>query len=72
MNLGNFRRVLLSLPGIDEQTQVIDLLSAVRERIESIEWLAAKLRQEKLGLMHDLLTGHVRVPTIDAKIAVNV
>jgi len=73
MNLGNFRRMLLPTPDLDEQTQCVALLSAVNERFGAIESLAIKLRLVKQGLMSDLLTGRVRVPVVDAqKVAANV
>lgn len=61
MNLGNFSRVAISQPNISEQKQIIDLLSSANGRIESAALLVANLRQQKHGLMHDLLTGRVRV-----------
>jgi len=60
-NLGNFRRVIVALPDIEEQIRIVDLLTSASSCIESAEMVVAKLRQQKLGLMHDLLTGRVRV-----------
>ncbi len=60
-NLGNFSRVVVSHPDIAEQKRIVDLLSSASDRIKSTESVVAKLRQQKHGLMHDLLTGRVRV-----------
>lgn len=61
MNLGNFRRVVVSQPTIKEQKRILDFLSSASGHIESAELLVTKLCQQKHGLMHDLLTGRVRV-----------
>ena len=61
-NLGNFRRVIVALPSLDEQECIIQRLAASGEQIKLGELHIEKLRQQKRGLMHDLLTGHVRVP----------
>lgn len=60
-NLGNLRRVVVVLPTIDEQDRIIQRLLAVSKQIEAGESQVEKLRQQKHGLMHDLLTGRVRV-----------
>jgi Restriction endonuclease S subunits len=60
-NLGNFSRVVVSQPNIEEQKRIVDLLSSTNGRIESAESAVAKLRQQKQGLLRDLLTGRVRV-----------
>ena len=67
MNLGNFRRVVVSQPTVEEQRRTLDFLSSVSGHIESAKLLASKLRQQKHGLMHDLLTGRVRVKVAEAE-----
>lgn len=59
MNLGNLRRVIVALPSLDEQKCIIQRLAVFGEQIKVAELQAEKLRQQKQGLMHDLLTGRV-------------
>ncbi|MBU2854954.1 restriction endonuclease subunit S [Acidithiobacillus ferriphilus] len=61
-NLGNLRRVIAALPSLDEQKCIIQRLAVAGEQISTGELQVEKLRQQKHGLMHDLLTGRVRVP----------
>ena len=65
-NLGNFSRVVVSHPDIAEEERIVDLLSSASDRIKSTESVVAKLRQQKQGLMHDLLTGRVRVKVVES------
>ncbi|MBK8025193.1 MAG: hypothetical protein IPK19_28345 [Chloroflexi bacterium] len=51
-----------SSPPIEEQHQILGRYLQCSRRIETEEEHISKLRQQKHGLMHDLLTGHVRVP----------
>lgn len=60
-NLGNLRRVIAALPSLDEQKCIIQRLAVAGEQISTGELQVEKLRQQKQGLMHDLLTGRVRV-----------
>ena len=55
------RSLRLPVPKIDEQKLILDRYWRCTRRIEMEETHAAKLLQEKHGLMHDLLTGRVRV-----------
>lgn len=45
----------------DEQRQIEDRLLAIEQLVEDQQDYLSKLRQQKHGLMHDLLTGRVRV-----------
>lgn len=55
------RNLKLPVPSIKEQYQIFDRYRICSLGIEAeVEYLA-KLRQQKNGLMHDLLTGRVRV-----------
>ncbi len=56
------RNLKLPVPPIEEQRQILDCYLMSSQRIEAEEEHLAKLRQQKHGLMQDLLTGHVRVP----------
>jgi type I restriction enzyme S subunit len=69
-NLGNLRRVVVALPAIDEQARIIQRLLVFSKQVEAGELQAEKLRKQKHGLMHDLLTGCVRVKTEKASLPV--
>lgn len=60
-NLGNFRRVVVAVPKIDEQNRIVELIAAASRSIELAETLVKKVFLKKRGLMDDLLTGKVRV-----------
>lgn len=51
----------IALPSREEQQAIIDRISAANGRIEQMKAEAVKLRNQKSGLMHDLLTGKVPV-----------
>jgi type I restriction enzyme S subunit len=55
------RLLLASIPPIAEQRRIAAVLDAHDARIRAEEATLDKLRQVKRGLMHDLLTGQVRV-----------
>jgi type I restriction enzyme S subunit len=55
------RSLQLPVPKIDEQKLIVSRYRGCTHLIEMEETHAAKLQQEKHGLMHDLLTGRVRV-----------
>jgi len=57
------RNLRLPIPKIGEQKLILDRYRECCLRIEREEAAVAKLRQQKQGLMHDLLTGRVRVST---------
>jgi len=50
------------LPKPEEQNRIAERFDAHDELIQSEQTKLTKLRQQKHGLMHDLLTGRVRVP----------
>lgn len=54
-------RLELAMPEKDEQAHMLKFIRASREVLASLECDLSKLRQQKYGLMHDLLTGRVRV-----------
>ncbi len=51
----------IALPSREEQQAIIKRISAVNGRIEQMKTEAGKLRNQKSGLMHDLLFGKVPV-----------
>jgi type I restriction enzyme S subunit len=61
INGGNLKRLHLGLPGLDEQTAIVSRIEAASRAVDEETTHFAKLRQQKQGLMHDLLTGRVRV-----------
>jgi type I restriction enzyme S subunit len=63
------------VPPEEEQRQLTRILGDTDEQIDSAAAYVDKLRRIKAGLMHDLLTGRVRVPVPGAstqKAAANV
>lgn len=46
---------------IEERNDIVLRLKSITETIQADEWHREKLRQQKHGLMYDLLTGRVRV-----------
>lgn len=65
INAKNLGKVLIPVPvgnsGLDEQREIAALLEAADERVRSYAPILASLEQLKKSLMHDLLTGTVRV-----------
>lgn len=55
-------RVWIARPPIDEQRAIASVLSDADALIESLARLIAKKRAVKLAVMHQLLTGKMRVP----------
>ncbi len=64
-NVGEMRNLLVGLPKMEEQKAIVSRLNTISARINSEQILVAKLRHQKHGLMHDLLTGRVRVKVGD-------
>jgi type I restriction enzyme S subunit len=54
-----------------EQARIVSVIDAFNERLEEEVKLLAKLKLQKKGLMHDLLTGKVRVKMEDPNEAVS-
>lgn len=57
----DFNKTLTICPEPDEQKAITSALDSISNRIDREQQLNRKLRQQKQGLMHDLLTGRVRV-----------
>jgi type I restriction enzyme, S subunit len=64
VNLGNLMEFRLALPRVDEQAAALKRVLSLKLRIAAERDALSKLRLVKLGLMEDLLTGHVRVSTL--------
>ena len=61
INLGEIRKLLISRPDEEEQRRITDRLVTCDVLMQNLKIDLAKLHQKKHGLMHDLLTGRVRV-----------
>ncbi|MBD1933342.1 MULTISPECIES: restriction endonuclease subunit S [Cyanophyceae] len=61
INLTDIYNFELALPPISEQHRIIEILESNEKRINAEEAYCEKLKLQKQGLMHDLLTGKVRV-----------
>ena len=60
-NKTQVRAFRFPLPPLAEQALIADVVAASKARIRALEQKAAALRQLKQSLMHDLLTGTVRL-----------
>lgn len=61
ISANQIKSILISLPPIDEQQKIADILSSVDAQIEEYTTKKAKLEQLKKALMQQLLTGKIRV-----------
>jgi type I restriction enzyme S subunit len=61
VTLGELASFPVLLPEIDEQRRITEILDTHDTRIRAEEAYREKLKLQKQGLMHDLLTGKVRV-----------
>ena len=61
INIGEVKRIFFGLPDRNEQEEIAKRLVAIQERIDSSKRELAKHASIKTALMHDLLTGEVRV-----------
>ncbi|KJS08972.1 MAG: hypothetical protein VR73_03795 [Gammaproteobacteria bacterium BRH_c0] len=68
INTGNLKRLLVLVPFLKEQVEIVNKFDAVQFRLASEELKLEKLKKQKSGLMHDLLTGKVPV-TVDTDTA---
>ena len=65
LNVGEVRSFLLPVPPLGEQAQIASVLDTHNDYIRAEEAYRDKLKLQKKGLMHDLLTGKVRVKDAD-------
>lgn len=61
INLPTVESLLVAVPEIQEQDRIAALIAAHDARIRTEEQYRDKLKLQKKGLMHDLLTGKVRI-----------
>jgi type I restriction enzyme, S subunit len=66
LNIGvnDFFELFLRIPSLPEQEKIAAVLSAADEEISTLEKQLAAYKQQKLGLMQQLLTGKIRVGMI--------
>jgi type I restriction enzyme S subunit len=65
INNRDVKQTVLPVPPPAEQTQIVKLTEAVDRKVESLTTVAGAYEQLKRSLMHDLLTGKVRVNSLD-------
>ena len=63
LHLEEIRNLLIPLPEPGEQSCIVERLASLIERLSTMQAELRKLASLKAGLMHDLLTGRVRVAT---------
>lgn len=61
LSIGGINKAQFSLPTVDEQQKIADLLSISDKKITALEQKLNHLKQEKKALMQQLLTGKRRV-----------
>jgi type I restriction enzyme S subunit len=61
LNKESLKSVVVSLPTLEEQTRIATILSDMDEEITALETKLNKARQLKQGMMHNLLTGKIRL-----------
>jgi len=68
IGLPYFKKLKIAAPiDSEEQKQIGEGLLSIDRKIFSLEADLEKKKQQKLGLMHDLLTGKIAVTQISAK-----
>lgn len=61
LNLTILKNITISLPPLEEQKKIADALYACDEELDLLKQKLDALRQQKKGLMQQLLTGKIRV-----------
>jgi len=61
MNKGDFLKISVIVPGIEEQKKIAGVLGAFDNQIGLLKKYLEKLQKQKKGLMQKLLTGEIRV-----------
>jgi len=64
-NVGELEKLLICSPDLSEQMRILDIFRSHSARLHVEEHYFAKLNIQKKGLMHDLLTGRVRVKVLN-------
>ena len=61
LGIMNLRELMILTPSLPEQEKIAAVLSAADEEISTLEKQLAAYKQQKLGLMQQLLTGRIRI-----------
>lgn len=61
LSKGNFKKLQIPLPKIEEQTQIANILTDMDIEIEQLEIKIDKAKKVKQGMMQELLTGKIRL-----------
>jgi type I restriction enzyme S subunit len=61
VNSRDVKQIVMPVPPAEEQAKLVKLMAAVDMKIKALEKKEAALKELKKSLMHDLLTGTVRV-----------
>jgi len=61
MNKGDFLKITVAVPDIEEQKKIAGVLGGMDEQIALLKKYLEKLKKQKNGLMQKLLTGEIRV-----------
>ena len=61
INSRDVKQIVLPVPTEVEQAQIVGIISAVDAKLDALTWVVSAQEQLKKSLMHDLLTGRVRV-----------
>lgn len=61
LNSNNFFKIKFKIPQIDEQQKIVNILNSYDEEIQILNSKLEKLKEQKKGLMQQLLTGKIRV-----------
>lgn len=61
INVSHFLKYKIPLPQLPEQVKIVEILSSVDEKIESLQQKKEEFTNLKKGLMEQLLTGRIRV-----------
>ena len=67
LNNAVMESLIFPLIEYEEQKEISQRLSTIDDRIEVSQTEVAKLQKIKAGLMHDLLTGHVRIKVANGR-----
>jgi type I restriction enzyme S subunit len=61
MSKADFLKLRVTIPPVEEQKRIGDVLSTADKEIDAFQEYLRSLKQQKKGLMQRLLTGQVRV-----------
>jgi len=65
-NVAELRDLLVAVPGLQEQDEIVARILAINEKIAQERVQARKYKCLRLGLMDDLLSGCVQIPIADS------